>query len=230
MKTNLLYSLKSTVRTGDARIAAKSNLTILLLLFAALALAGCEGMISGSSGAASPWPAAPTGSSTPPASQTGFASGLAGQWYHDGKPTSIRVDPDGRNLTIIDENGRRTSGVANSPYELQFGGLKGSVGHGGGRISWTNGTEWTRDAGQSGSQFGQRPVQDQNLNGRWYHDGKPTSISVSSGGSVTITNEQGQSSRGSMSGNEIVISGGLRGHVGEGGQRISWNNGTEWRR
>jgi hypothetical protein len=71
----------------------------------------------------------------------------------------------------------------------------------------------------------------QGLNGRWFHDGKPTSISVSSGGqSVTITNEQGQSSSGSMSGNEIVLSSGITGHVSQGGQRISWSNGTEWKR
>jgi len=37
----------------------------------------------------------------------------------------------------------------------------------------------------------------QDITGRWFHDGKPTNISVSSGGrSVTITNEQGQSSSG----------------------------------
>src|SRR6476646_5257497 len=137
MKTSLLYSLKRNARAGEKRIESKSILTILLLLFVTLALAGCEGMESGSSGAASPWPAAATGHATFPASQTGFASALNGQWYHDGKPTSIRVDPDGRNLTIIDENGFRTSGVANSPYEFDVRGLKGSVDHGGRRISWS---------------------------------------------------------------------------------------------
>jgi hypothetical protein len=249
MKTNLFHSLKRNARAGEKRIESKSNLTILLLLFVALALAGCEGMESGSSGAASPWPAAPTGSSASPASQTGFASALNGQWYHDGKPTSIRVDPDGRHLTIIDENGFRTDGVANSPYEFDVRGLKGSVDHGGRRISWSNGGTWTRephkgrsDVGQApgqgssvsgryngGSDVGQAPSQRQDISGRWYHDGKPTSIRVS-GQTVTITNEVGQSSSGSMSGNEIVISGGIRGHVGPRGQRISWSNGTEWTR
>ncbi len=142
MKTSLLYTLKRNARAGEKLIESKSNLTILLLLFVALALAGCEGMESASSGAASP--AAPTGHSASPVSQTGFASALIGQWYHDGKPTSIRVDPDGRNLTIIDENGFRTSGVANSPYEFDVRGLKGSVDHGGRRISWSNGGTWTR--------------------------------------------------------------------------------------
>jgi len=141
MKTNLLCSLKAMCLQGTYTLP-RNHLTILLLLFVALALAGCEGMVAGSSGAASPWPAATTSSSAPPASQTGFASGLSGRWYHDGKPTSISV----------------------------------------------------------------------------------------SGQTVTITNEVGQSSSGSMSGNEIVISGGPRGHVGPRGQRISWSNGTEWKR
>src|SRR4026207_1684690 len=110
MKTNLPHSLKNDARANESPAAAKANLTILLLLFVALALAGCEGMASGSSGGVSPWPAAPTGSSAPPASQTGFASGLSGRWFHDGTRTTIQVDPDGRKLTVIDENGFRTYG------------------------------------------------------------------------------------------------------------------------
>jgi hypothetical protein len=128
MKTNLLHSLKSNAPAGEKRFEPKSELTILLLLFVALAGAGCETLESGPPGAvaapSSPWPAAATGSSAPPASQTGFASALNGQWYHDGKPTSIRVDPDGRHLTIIDENGFRTNGVANSPMNLTLGDSK----------------------------------------------------------------------------------------------------------
>ena len=233
MKTNLLYSLKSNARAGEKCIEPKSKLTILLLLFVALAGAGCETSESGSHGAfaapSSPWPAAPTGQSASHAGQTGFASGLSGQWYHDGKPTSINVDPDGRNLTIIDENGRRTSGVANSPYELDFRGLKGSVGHGGRRISWNNGTTWTREPHQGGSDSGQAPAQGQGISGRWYHDGKPTSVSVIGRG-VTITNEAGQSSSGSLSGNDITIFGGPHGRVSDDGRRISWNNGSTWTR
>ena len=251
MKTNLLYSLKSHVRADENRVSAKSNLTILLLLFVALVLAGCEGMESGFSGGASPWPAAATGSSAPPASQTGFASALSGRWYYGDKPTSIDVAPDGRNVTVIDDVGRRTSGYATSPrdFEIPHDRLRGHLSHDGRRIEWTNGGTWTRepykgrsDVGQApgqgssvsgryngGSNVGQAPSQGQDISGRWYHDGKPTSISVS-GQTVTITNEVGQSSSGSMSGNEIVISGGIRGQVGPHGQRISWNNGTEWKR
>jgi hypothetical protein len=69
------------------------------------------------------------------------------------------------------------------------------------------------------------------LSGRWFHDGRPTSVSVSPGGSVTITNEQGQTSSGHMSGNEdIVMSSLIRGSVSHSGRRISWSNGTTWTR
>lgn len=228
MKTNLLYSLKSNAPAAEKCIEPKSKLTILLLLFVALVGGGCEALESGPVAPSSPWPAAATGQPTY-AGDPGFAVGLDGRWYHDGNATSINVAPDGRTLTIINEQGRRSDGYATSPREIEIPSLRirGHVSHSGQRISWTNGTEWTREARRGGSESGQA----EGLSGRWYHDGKPTSISVSFGGrSVTITNEQGQSSSGSMFGNEIVLSGGLRGHVGHGGQRISWSNGTEWTR
>ncbi|HKH20090.1 MAG TPA: hypothetical protein VKB53_04170 [Gammaproteobacteria bacterium] len=234
MKTNLLYRLKSNAPAGEKRIELKSELTILLLLFVALAGGGCDTLESGSPGAvgapSSPRPAAATGSSAY-AGGSGFAAGLSGQWFHDGKPTSIKVDSDGRNLTIINENGQRSSGYANSPYELEIPSarLKGRVGDGGRRISWNNGTTWSRQPHEPRSDSGQGPGQ--GLSGRWYHDGKPTSVSMSPGGSVTITNEQGQTSSGHMSGNnDIVLSSLIRGSVSPNGRRISWSNGTEWTR
>jgi hypothetical protein len=234
MKTNLLYRLKSNARAGEKCIELKSELTILLLLFVALAGAGCETLESGSPGTvgapSSPWPAAVTGSSAH-AGGSGFAAGVSGQWFHEGKPTSIKVDPDGRNLTIINENGQRSSGYANSPYELEIPSLriKGRVGDGGRRISWNNGTTWTRQPHKGGSDVGPSPAQ--SISGRWFHDGKPTSVSVSPGGSVTITNEQGKTTIGHMSGNgEIVLSSLISGRVSPNGRRISWSNGTEWTR
>ena len=156
--------------------------------------------------------------------------GRGGQWFHNGKPTSINVDPDGRNRMIINENGQRSSGYANSPYELEIPSLriKGRVGDGGRRISWNNGTTWTRQPHEHGSASGQGPSQ--GLSGRWYHDGKPTSVSMSPGGSVTITNEQGQTSSGHMMGNNIVIFAGPTGSVSPNGRSISWSNGTTWTR
>lgn len=232
MKTNLLHSLKANARVSEKRSRPKSGLTILAVLIIALAHAGCETTESGAPGAvvapSSSWPAAATG---PSGAGPSLAASLSGQWYHDGKPTSIRVDPDGRNLTIIDENGHRTSGVATSPYELDFRGLKGSVGHGGRRISWNNGTTWTREPGQGGSHLSHGGDQNQGLSGRWYHDGRPTSVSISPGGGVTITDENGQTTIGHMSGNgEIMMSSFIRGSVSSDGRRISWSNGTTWTR
>jgi hypothetical protein len=228
MKTNVVDALKSNARAGEKWTWPKLHVAMLVVISGALAGGGCETLESGPPGAvvasSSRWPAAATGHH---AGETGFASGLSGQWFHDGRPTSINVDPDGRNLTIIDENGRRTSGVANSPYELDFRGLKGSVGHGGRRISWNNGTTWTREPHQGGSHSGSAPGQ--GISGGWYHDGKPTTISVIGRG-VTITNEAGQQSSGSLSGNDITIFGGPHGRVSDDGRRISWNNGSTWTR
>ena len=232
MKTNLLYSLKSHVRADEHRVSAKSNLTILLLLFVALALAGCEGMESGFSGAASPWPAAATGHSTPPASQTGFASGLSGRWYYGDHPTSIDVAPDGRNVTVIDDVGRRTSGYATSPrdFEIPRDRLRGHLSHDGRRIEWTNGGTWTREPYQGGSDSGAAPGQ-QGISDRWYHDGKPTSFSVGPGGSVTITDENGITTSGHMmNASEFMTSALLRGSISPDGRRISWSNGGTWTR
>jgi hypothetical protein len=233
MKTNIAYAPIRTPCAREKLIELKLQQATLVIGCIALAVGGCETMDVGSSG---PQVAVVAPSSPAAFGQTaytggpGFAVGLGGRWYHDGNATSINVAPDGRNLTIINEQGRRSDGYATSPREIEIPSLRirGHVSHSGRRISWTNGTEWTREPRKSGSEFGQRPAQD--LNGRWYHDGKPTSISVSSGGSVTITNEHGQSSFGNMSGNDIQIRGGLRGHVGHNGRRISWNNGTTWTR
>jgi hypothetical protein len=230
MKTNIVDALERNARAGEKLIERKSQLTMLLLITFALAVGGCETLESSNPGQ----PVATTSFSSSAAigqpayaGGPGFASGLNGRWYHDNQPTSISVEADGRNLMLINEHGQRSSGYANSPYELEFPSLriKGHVSHGGRRISWTNGTEWTREPHEHGSDSGQ------GLNGRWFHDGKPTSISVSTGGSVTITNEQGQTSSGHMaSDREIAITGGLRGRVSHGGRRISWSNGTEWSR
>ena len=218
---------------------ARSPLRLGFFFAALLLLSGCEEMTPTESNPpavvapSSPWPAAATGSSAY-AGGSGFASGLSGLWFHNDQRTSISVQPDGRNLTITNEQGRRSDGYATSPREIEIPSLriKGHVSNGGRRISWTNGTEWTREPHKDRSDFGQGPGQSlgQGLSGRWSHDGKPTSINVSAGGSVTITNEQGQRSSGKMtSNNELDISG-IRGRVSDGGRRISWSNGTEWTR
>jgi hypothetical protein len=73
MKTNLLYSLKSNAPKGEKRIEPKSELAILLLVFVALAGAGCETLDSGSPGAVGA-PSSPTGHPAN-AGGSGFAAG-----------------------------------------------------------------------------------------------------------------------------------------------------------
>jgi len=71
------------------------------------------------------------------------------------------------------------------------------------------------------------------LDGRWYHDGAPTRILVAPDGrSITIVNEFGKSSDGYAADprNLAIPSLGITGKVSKDGRRISWTNGTEWRR
>jgi hypothetical protein len=71
------------------------------------------------------------------------------------------------------------------------------------------------------------------LDGRWYHDGKPTRILVAPDGrSITITNEFGHNSDGYANGPHhlVIPSLGITGVVNGKGRRINWTNGTEWTR
>ena len=71
------------------------------------------------------------------------------------------------------------------------------------------------------------------LDGRWYHDGKPTRIFVAPDGrSITIVNEFGQSNDGYANGPRklVIPSLGITGHVNKNRRRISWANSTEWER
>ena len=71
------------------------------------------------------------------------------------------------------------------------------------------------------------------LDGRWYHDGAPTRILVAPDGrSITIMNEFGQRSDGYAADPQILVipSLAITGRVSKDGRRITWTNGTEWRR
>src|ERR1044071_2829603 len=102
----------------------------------------------------------------------GSAADLDGRWYHDGKPTRILVAPDGRSITIVNEFNQSSDGHANGPRNLVIPslGITGEVNKNGRRISWTNGTEWTREAKNP------RPDSGVNLSGRWFRNGQATSI------------------------------------------------------
>jgi hypothetical protein len=159
----------------------------------------------------------------------GSAAALDGQWYHNGKPTRILVAPDNRSITIINEFGQRNDGYAATNRDLVIPslGISGHVNKTGQRISWINGTEWTRERKGPGPNF------DIKLSGRWFHNGKATSIDVTPDGrNFAITNEHGQRSSGYINpnGKLVIPSLGVTGHMSQNGQRISWSNGTEWTR
>jgi hypothetical protein len=159
----------------------------------------------------------------------GSAAGLDGQWYHEGKPTRIFVAPDGRSITIVNEFGQHNDGYANGPRNLVIPslGITGEVNRKGRRISWTNGTEWTRERKNPGPNFGV------NISGRWFRNGQATSINVGPDGrTFTITNEWGLPGVGfvTRSGELKVPTWGVTGRLSNNGQRIFWSNGTQWTR
>jgi hypothetical protein len=87
-----------------------------------------------------------------------------------------------------DEFGQSNDGYANGPRNLVIPslGINGEVNKKGRRISWTNETEWTREAKNSGPDSGV------NLSERWFRNGQATSINVAPDGrTFTITNEWG---------------------------------------
>src|SRR2546421_5846321 len=147
----------------------------------------------------------------------------------DGKPTRILVAPDGRSITIVNEVGQSSDGYANGPHNIVIPslGITGEVNKKGRRISWTNGTQWTREQKDPGPNFGV------NVNGRWFRNGQPTRIDVAADGrNFSITNEWGLPGTGYVdrSGELKVPSWRVTGHLSQNGQRISWSNGTEWTR
>ena len=159
----------------------------------------------------------------------GSAADLDGRWYHDGKPTRILVAPDGRSITIVNELGQSSDGYANGPRNLVIPslGITGEVNTKGRRISWTNGTEWTREGKNPGQDSGK------SLSGRWFRNGQPASINVSADGkNFTITNEWGLRATGfiTRSGELKVPVWLVTGRLSQNGLRISWSNGTEWTR
>ena len=160
-------------------------------------------------------------------SSGGAAAYLDGRWYHDGKPTRILVAPDGRSVTITNELGQSRDGYANGSHQLVIPslGITGVVNPKGRRISWTNGTEWTRET--------KNPDYSGNLGGRWFRNGKATNIDPSGDGrNFTITNEQGMKATGFLArdGELKVPDWRVTGRLSKNGHKISWSNGTEWMR
>ena len=146
MKTDIVGALEEKGRAGEKWIEPKSQLTMVLLVSVALAVTGCES--DGGKPAAKP---SSTDIGQPTyAGELASAASLSGRWFQEGKATSISVGPDGQHLTITNAYGKKLSGYMDSNHEIVIyslgirGVMRGHISHGGRRISWSYGVEWTR--------------------------------------------------------------------------------------
>ena len=104
MKRNLVnhHAEGNTCEAG-----AKSLVALCFLISVAPILGGCAGEYNVSTANGPSYPVPPDYSLQGPAAigDPGFAADLGGRCFHDGRPTSIEIAPDRRNLTIINEWG-----------------------------------------------------------------------------------------------------------------------------
>jgi hypothetical protein len=140
MKANVIAALEGKASCAG-RAESRSQLTVLLLAFVVLAVGGCEYL--------NPEP----NYLWKPVGHQYYAGGpdlavrLGGYWYHNDRPASISVEPDGRHLSLTNEFGQRSSGYVDGNREIIISslGARGHVGYGELYITWSNGTVWTRE-------------------------------------------------------------------------------------
>jgi hypothetical protein len=107
-----------------------------------------------------------------------------------------------------------------------WSGVRGTLDASGSRITWSNGTYWTRCGSHA-------PV---TLSGTWYAQGDPSRACtvVQRYGRLTFTNEQGVTASGFFDGPRHLIATWNGTKIGatlhRGGRRIDWDNGTYWTR
>lgn len=172
------------------------------------------------------------GAAVPAGAQTALAQPFVGKWCAQGdpaKPTSIAAQ--GFGLTLTNEQGSTSSGtvVSTNPSVVlapQWNLVRGTLDENGNRISWTNGTFWTRCNGNF----------PRDLTGTWYFGGdnsKPCRIEQN-GRSLVLRNESGQSATGTITAPGVIstVWGGttITGTLSSNHRRILWSNGTYWTR
>ncbi|MCI0454160.1 MAG: hypothetical protein L0Y68_04095 [Candidatus Dadabacteria bacterium] len=124
------------------------------------------------------------------------------------------------------DNGQGSTAVGyfTDPWNIEVPkwNVTGTIGQGGRRITWTNGTEWTRF-----------PQSKTHISGRWYHGNKPTFIDVyDNGWRFSITNELGQTNNGTAQNPHTLYIPSLKvtGYINRDATKIEWTNGTTWTR
>jgi hypothetical protein len=149
--------------------------------------------------------------------------GISGVWYNGNTQTHINAR-FGNTVRLDNGEGSTATGFFTNPWTIRVlqWNVTGDIRQSGNKIVWSNGTTWTRF-----------PDQKTHISGKWYHDGKPTSIDVyDDGWRFTITNEQGQQSDGKAQSARVLYipSLSLTGYVNINATRIKWTNGTVWTR
>ena len=146
--------------------------------------------------------------------------GISGTWYYGSTPTHIRVEFKNR-IVLDNGEGSTATGYFTDPWHIKVPqwNVNGQITHNGRRISWSNGTTWTR------YRTPYIPLEE--------YDGRPTSIEVyDNGWRFTIINEQGQRSDGRAQSPRVLYipSLNLTGYINADATRIRWTNGTVWTR
>jgi len=148
---------------------------------------------------------------------------LAGTWFIDGsQSTKVVQAGNGNSLTFINENGAVSAGYIRDNSHVvatSWGNLLGTLVPTalGVRIEWSNGTAWD----------------ELRLGGPWFiGSNQPTEL-YQGIDSLTLINERGQITRGSVASDVEIIAtdwGNLVGTVvaTSTGRRINWSNGTSW--
>lgn len=171
----------------------------------------------------------------PPSQQ---ASGFLGGWCAQGDPTKqASISGNGAFLTLTNENGDTSPGNLQGQSGIVAPGwqfVSGTLSPDGSQINWSNGTFWARcNSGGGGGGGGHRRP---NLNGTWYAQGnRGQSCTIHQrGNSLSLTNEQGSSARGQLTGKRQLTTNWngttIGGTVTQNGNRITWDNGTYWTR
>ncbi|MGC4075103.1 MAG: hypothetical protein QM760_21900 [Nibricoccus sp.] len=155
----------------------------------------------------------------------GVHTSMLGDWTGDGNPCSI-IGTD-QNLVLVNDYGDQTPGHLDtynrSVIAFTWNGLVGAINSSFTRISWGNGSVWSRDVAGS------------DITGSWMMEVGPCSIEDASESAITMFSNNGYSSNGVFreAGDTFIVAeywGNLVGDVNAERNRIDWHNGTVWER
>jgi hypothetical protein len=75
-----------------------------------------------------------------------FTANINGQWFHNGQPTQIRLNRNGKSFFLINEMGQTTIGFINgNTFTLPSLNVVGQLSRRGDQIRWSNNTIWYRN-------------------------------------------------------------------------------------